>query len=408
MINLAEINFKLNSPGAEVNYTGSIPYHFRSGTIYLNGKQIKSPTRSATTVEFNANSKLKEIVKISSDISIVEKTLKEEELRKLIHGSDGYVSLNNSIDRHMSKMKYSPLHGFIVRPQNNAKHLLASRKDEYEKIYNYSSMIASNTGANFWGLPFPHSIPIKDIEDLWKKYVINRDTNSPYPMIFLDPSDEDFTAFQYIVPFLKSSVVSGHIPIIGLHYNSPVKMQPVLSELIRVFKDLDVAIVTTGIERESKYKSLSGPHGQEIFMSDIVAGASGRWFPQQQPDGLPLKNDYVIKAFSRNDLQVKNLRTYLSDKEQLERLVETVKTLNSSDLRELLLNTMQTHSMQEILRDKELSDTLSYAFKLHELEISEDEVQFSRKYAETGEVKEYVKEVKPTLNEWLQYVRTKR
>jgi hypothetical protein len=409
VIDLSDINFKLESPGADINYVGSVPYYFRSGTIYVDGKQITSPTRSATTVEYNANSKLKEIVKISSDVSIVDKTLKETELRKLLRGTNGYVSLNASVDRHMSKMKYSPLHGFIVRPQNKAKHVLASRKEEYERIYDYSAMIASNTGAKFWGLTFPHFIPIEDIKDLWQRYVIDRESNAPYPMIFLDPSDEDFTAFQYVTPFLKSSVSSGHIPAIGLHYSSPVKMQPILRDLIRVFKDLDVAIITTGIERESRYKSLSGPHGQEIFMSDVVALGSGRMPPPKQNGNgdIITKKEQVIKAFEGNVLTISHLKAILGDKERIEGLLESIRSLRSTELKELILTIVQTYTIKEILEDEEMSETLSYALKLHELERSGDEIHFSKKFAQQGEVREYVREVKPTLGEWLNYIRTR-
>lgn len=405
--NLTDIKFRISSPGAEINHVGSVPYFFRSGTIYVDGKQIKSPTRSATTVEFNANSKLKEILRISSEVSIVEKVLKRSELKSLLRGSNGYVNLNNSIDRHISKMKYSPLNGFIVRPQKNAKSILASRKEEYERLYDYSKMIAANTRSKFWGLTFPHSLPIEDVKDLWAKFVIEREDNGPYPIIFLDPSDEDFTAFQYTLPFLKSAVKSGHIHALGLHYNSPAKMQPIIRELVRAFNDLDVAMITTGIERESRYRSVSGLHGQELFMSDVVAMGSGRWFPPKQQGSKPDewgRKENVVKAFDQTTLIVNHLKSILGDKGQAESLLTSIRKLNSSALSELMVDITQRYKVEEILQDNVLSESLSNAFKLHELERSGKEIGLSRKFAEQSEVRDYVRQVKPSLNEWLREI----
>jgi hypothetical protein len=401
---LTDILVKLNSPGAEVNYIGRVPYYFRETTVKANGKQFKTPTRAATTVEFNSNSKLKEVIKISSDISLVEKTLSEKDIGVLLHGINSYVNINDSIDRHMSKMKYSALSGFLIRPQKKAKYLFASKKDRYEQFYDYSAMMANNTNANFWGLPFPHGLPIAEIKNLWDKYVIKRDSGDPYPLIFLDPSDEDFTAFQYLMPYLETAVRSGHIQAIGLYYSSPLRMQPIIRELITKFKDSDVAIITSGIRRESYHRSISGLHGQELFMSDIVALASGRWFPQEDTGGdkdVSEPSKPPLKAFLQKQLTVNDLLSLVNTKDKMEDFLNSVKNLQSNELSKRIINIMEGNTLSGILQNEEAFNTISNALRLHEFEKSGEEIGKSREFARKGEVRVYVKETKPTLDAWL-------
>ena len=57
--------------------------------------------------------------------------------------------------------------------------------------------------------------------------------------------------------------------------------------------------------------------------------------------------------------------------------------------------------MEEIANDNSIASDLGYAFKLHELEKSLQEIENSRAFAKSGEISEYVKNVKPILNTWL-------
>ena len=186
---MVNINVKLDASGAEVKYIKSTPYYFKAASLEIRGNRINLPKRAATTVEFNANSNLRELIDMTSDIAIIDKQLKRDSIYNLIHGTDEFVKLHNFIGAGIAKMRYSKMKGFLIRPQKNAKDILKTKED-YENIYYYSKQIAIDANADFYGLAFPSNISKDDIEDIWNNYVINRNSVDPYPIIFIDPSAE--------------------------------------------------------------------------------------------------------------------------------------------------------------------------------------------------------------------------
>ena len=214
---MVDIKVKLEAPGAEVKYVKSTPYYFKAASLEIRGNQISLPKRAATTVEFNANSNLKELVDMTTDIAITDKQLTVDSVYNLLHGTDEFGKLRNFMGARMDQMRYSKMKGFLIRPQKNAKNIIQT-KEEYEKIYYYSKQIAIDSDADFYGLTFPSNIPKGDIEDIWNNYVINRNSGDPYPIIFLDPSNEDFEKFQSLIPYLKVHIDSGHFNLFGTYH----------------------------------------------------------------------------------------------------------------------------------------------------------------------------------------------
>ena len=374
----------------------------------MDGKRFHTPARAATTVEFNSNSRLKEIVRISSEVSLVDKPLYRDDMKSFLNDLTGssYSNVNSSIDRHISKMRYSTLKGFVIRPDGKAAtRLFRSKRERYERLYDYSFEIAKNTSSDFFGLPFPHGIPVKVVEQLWQNYVVDRNDDDPYPVLFLDPSDKGINSLFYLMPFLKSMVKSSHTDIIGLNYTGAIRMQPLIRELIKEFKDSNVMFLTVGVPRLSNYGSLSGIHGQEMFMSDIIAMKSGRRFPPDGEDDVASNTPLSpLKVFEDGPLTIAELISLTSNKERAEKFLESVGALSSAELRKSILNALANKPVSASSLDAEDAQMLSDAFKLHELEISSREIESSRQYARQGEVKTYVNKEKPSLKNWLRQV----
>ena len=397
---MVNINVKSEASGAEVKHMSYTNYYFKAASLEIRGNRINLPKRAATTVEFNANSNLKELVDMTTDISIIDKQLKQDSVFKLLHGVDEFEKIHRAIDSQISKMRYSKMKGFLIRPQKNAKNILKTKSD-YEKIYDYSRQIAIGVKSDFYGLMFPHNIPVDEVKELWDKYVVNRNSEDPYPIIFLDPSEEGFNVFQYLIPYLKNHVNSGHFSLLGTYYSSPVKMIPFSGELINNFKDLDLATFTVGIQRETQYQLLSGLHGQELFMSDIVAVRPGRNLRKKQADGTYIKQKYIPKAFLEENLTINKLSALEANQNNMSTFLTSIATVKDKELRDFLNNIIQSYKMEEIANDNSIASDLGYAFKLHELEKSLQEIENSRAFAKSGEISEYVKNVKPILNTWL-------
>ena len=396
---MVNINVKSEASGAEVKHMSYTNYYFKAASLEIRGNRINLPKRAATTVEFNANSNLKELVDMTTDISIIDKQLKQDSVFKLLHGVDEFEKIHRAIDSQISKMRYSKMKGFLIRPQKNAKNILKTKSD-YEKIYDYSRQIAIGVKSDFYGLMFPHNIPVEEVKELWDKYVVNRNSEDPYPTIFLDPSEEDYMAFQYLISYLKDHVNSGHFSLLGTYYSSPVKMVPFSGEIINNFKNSDVAIFTVGIQRETQFELLSGLHGQELFMSDIVSVNPGRNINKKE-DNTYIKPKYIPKAFLERNLTINKLSSLMGEQDNMNEFLTAIARLKSKELRDFINGIIQSYKIDEILNNSSIASDLGYAFKLHEMEKSLKEIENSRAFAKSGEISEYVKNVKPILNTWL-------
>lgn len=396
---MVNINVKSEASGAEVKHMSYTNYYFKAASLEIRGNRINLPKRAATTVEFNANSNLKELVDMTTDISIIDKQLKQDSVFKLLHGVDEFEKIHRAIDSQISKMRYSKMKGFLIRPQKNAKNILKTKSD-YEKIYDYSRQIAIGVKSDFYGLMFPHNIPVEEVKELWDKYVVNRNSEDPYPTIFLDPSEEDYMAFQYLISYLKDHVNSGHFSLLGTYYSSPVKMVPFSGEIINNFKNSDVAIFTVGIQRETQFELLSGLHGQELFMSDIVSVNPGRNINKKE-DNTYIKPKYIPKAFLERNLTINKLSSLMGEQDNMNEFLTSIARLKSKELRDFINGIIQSYKIDEILNNSSIASDLGYAFKLHEMEKSLKEIENSRAFAKSGEISEYVKNVKPILNTWL-------
>lgn len=397
---MVNINVKLEASGAEIKYVKSTPYYFKAASLEIRGNRINLPKRAATTVEFNANSNLNELIDMTTDIAIIDKQLSSDSIYNLLHGTREFTKLHNVIDSSISKMRYSKMKGFLIRPQKNAKNIIQTKED-YERIYSYSKQIAIDADADFYGLAFPSNIPIDDVKDIWNRYVINRNSVDPYPIIFIDPSNEDYILFQYLIPYLKSHIKSGHFNLLGTYYAGPISMFPFNKEIITNFKDLDLATFTVGIKRQTNYESLSGIHGQELFMSDIVGISSNRYSAERKSDGTYLKQKFMPKAFLEKNLTINNLSSLISDEGNIGIFLDSISHLKSKELRDFINNIIQSKSIDEIVNNDITAADLGNAFKLHELEKSIKEIGISREFAKKGEISEYVSQTKPILSAWL-------
>lgn len=397
---MVNINVKSEASGAEVKHIKSTPYYFKAASLEIRGNRINLPKRAVTTVEFNSNSNLRELVDMTTDIAIIDKQLKADSIGNLLRGTDEFAKLHNFMGARISKMRYSKMKGFLIRPQINAKNTLKT-KDDYAKVYDYSKEIAIDIKSDFYGLMFPSNIPVDEIKDIWNKYIINRNSEDPYPIIFLDPSDDDFPSFQNLIPYLKAHIDSGHFNLLGSYYTSPVRMFPFNREIIANFKNSDLATFTVGIKRQTDYELLSGIHGQELFMSDIVAVAAGHSFPKKKPDGTPIKTAYMPKAFLDKNLTINKLSSLIGNKDNINSFLTSISKLKSKELRDFINNIIHSKTVDEIVNDDLTASDLGNAFKLHELEKSINEIEISRDFARKGEISEYVSQAKPILSAWL-------
>ena len=91
----------------------------------------------------------------------------------------------------------------------------------------------------------------------------------------------------------------------------------------------------------------------------------------------------------------------MGEQDNMNEFLTSIARLKSKELRDFINGIIQSYKIDEILNNSSIASDLGYAFKLHEMEKSLKEIENSRAFAKSGEISEYVKNVKPILNTWL-------
>ncbi len=354
-------------------------YTARSVEIKPTSKTIKTPIRALTNGDLNAKAGAPLDIPLESPIAGIHIPLKNQDVQAIFSKRTSPSSIINRIESFSQQMQHSSMILPLIQPYHTAFEDTLGKEERKRTFFRLILQMQKEAGLSNFCVPwlgFSRDKTIQFYEE------ILRSSDSDF-VFFLDARSDPDDIFA-ISQFLKQHIETERIKFIGV-LHQPVRSALRCYDILwETFKDSDVGIVLSDIERVDLHNPVSvayvsSSHLNEfivgdVFMSRVSAGGGG------EPSKTPIS--HRLKVFNSNELSVKPIEKY-ADTEWIGNITRTI----SDPFIERKLE-----NYQDANGDSEKYNILNYVTKVHEFVQSSEEFLKSQGYIKKEESSVYIQE----------------
>jgi len=352
-------------------------YTARSVEIKPTSKTIKTPIRALTNGDLNAKAGAPLDISLDAPIAGIHIPLKNKDVQAIFSKRTAPSSIINRIEGFSQQMHHSSVILPLIQPYQTALNDILGREERKRTFFRLILQMQKEAGLSNFCVPWLGFSRDKTVE-FYDEILKNSDNDFTF---FIDAKSNPDDVF-FISKFLKQHVETERIKFIGVLHQPVRNALRCYDILWETFKDSDVGIVLSDIERVDLHNPVSAAYVSsshlnefivgDVFMSRVSAGGGGK------PSKTPVS--HRLKVFNSNELSVKPIEKY-SDNEWIENITKTI----SDPLLERKLE-----NYQEANEDSEKYNVLNYVTKVHEFIQSSEEFLKSQVFIAKEESSEYI------------------
>jgi hypothetical protein len=354
-------------------------YSARSIDIKPTSKTIKTPIRALTNGDLNAKAGAPLDISLESPIAGIHIPLKNQEVQAIFSKPTAISSIINRVEGFSQQMQHSSLILPLIQPYHTSLEDTLKKDERKRKFFRLVYQMQKEAGLSNFCVPWLGFSKNKTIQ-FYDEILKGSDDDF---IFFLDARSDPNDIFS-ISQFLKQHVETERIKFIGV-LHQPVRNAMVCYDTLwETFKESNVGIVLSDIERVDLHNPVSGAYASsshlnefivgDIFMSRVSSGGGG------EPSKTPVS--HRLKVFNSDELSVKPIEKY-SDSKWIGNITQTI-----SD--PLLENKLTNY--QDANGDSEKYNILNYVTKVHEFVQSSAEFVRSQEYIKKEESSVYIHE----------------
>jgi len=354
-------------------------YTARSVEIKPTSKTIKTPIRALTNGDLNAKAGAPLDIPLESPIAGIHIPLKDQEVQAIFSKRTAPSSIINRIEGFSQQMQHSRVILPLIQPYHTAFKDTLKKEERKRTFFRLILQMQKEAGLSNFCVPWLNFSKNKTVQFYQE---ILRNSDNDY-IFFIDARSDPDDIF-FISQFLKQHIETERIKFIGVLHQPVRKAMRGYDILWETFKDSNVGIVLSDIERVDLDNPVSAAYVSsshlnefivgDIFMSRVSAGGGGA------PPKTPVS--HRLKVFNSNELSVKPVEKY-PDAEWIGNITHTI---SDPFLERKLKN------YQDAEGDPDRYNILNYVTKVHEFVQSSAEFLNSQEYIAKEESSVYIDE----------------
>lgn len=380
----------------EVDTKLKLPYYSRGFELTSNHSDLLTPVRAGTVNDYNAKKMIPNEITISPAVSIVQKSLRLNDVVGLTEDKIRNPILRN-LEMQRKRMQHSTVTIAILQPTMFKYKLPKTKKTIFPAIdyirkdilnayefYEQILSIVEDSGIKAIGFPYLKYFDSEQYFRLIEHFASMAANKGIDPIFFIDPADQ--TRFDYLLSHIIELQSSNSTQIVGIKYRRPKYVRNPLKLLQKKGKN-DIPYLFINVPRDEE-SSLSGIHAQEVVGADIISIQQPNPYFPDEDEPSPTPDPF---AFFKNELLVRRLSGIINDKIRLQQFLLEASQFPDNEFKAGLANAIS----------KQENNKISSMLKVYEFITSSKEIDFSQNYIISNELKEYISSIKPLLLKWL-------